>query len=669
MLNWLGGAGLIRGVCRMALCLGVMLAGCSISQGRTEPEPAGSEETETAADSGSQAGDQPGAPPPTGPVRPSGGDTGRRPDVPALSVADARADESDGSLVFPVTLSAAADTTVSVTYATEDGTATAGDDYVAAGGTLTFAARSTSQQVEIELLVDDVDEGVETFTLRLSNPRGATLQDAEATGEIGMIDTVAPELVSLELRDGDSAELAPYPAFSSGVLHYALTCENPTSLQITATARHSDATLTLLRADPSANVVAAGTLTAHVTVDRNADIAIEVSAGDQTATYVVHCLPDDLLSIEFLESRPGVSDGLLLVTPQWTIGPSRYVAMVDNNGVPRFHRRFNAARNFRRHPDGRYSVQWGGVVFVYDSRMETRVTVRPQPPIDHVDAHDFLISDDGNLIFMAYVPAMRNSCEFEGCDPATGTVIEVRDSVIQETTPQGEKVFEWNSADHLNLRDCAAERENYAHLNSLYLAADGDLVASFRFCNTVVRIDRSSGDGLEWQVGGTAVRHDTTAHLAIVGDDDGKNEFCGQHSATLPEPDRLLLLDNGNYCNGVRKDRDQFSRVVEYKLVNTETTKEAVFQRQFILPSTHGYARSSGSVNELSNGNWLIAWGRLGGGTANYDERWTITEYDPANGVAVLHLNMHSIPNEHHGYSYRAYRESESNIEIPLNLP
>ena len=104
---------------------------------------------------------------------------------PALNVADARAVEGeDATLDFVVTLSRAASGTVSVDYATADGSATAGEDYSAASGTLTFAAGETTKPVSVAVLDDAVNDGEETFTLTLSNPAGAWIEDGEATGTI-----------------------------------------------------------------------------------------------------------------------------------------------------------------------------------------------------------------------------------------------------------------------------------------------------------------------------------------------------------------------------------------------------------------------------------------------------------------------------------------------------
>ena len=113
---------------------------------------------------------------------------------PQLSIADTSVTEGDAAAsnaVFNVTLNRAG--TVTVSYATADGTATAGTDYQAASGTLTFTAGNTSQQITVVVNGDTVDEDDETFTVTLSNPSQATLADATATGTIIDDDDAPPE--------------------------------------------------------------------------------------------------------------------------------------------------------------------------------------------------------------------------------------------------------------------------------------------------------------------------------------------------------------------------------------------------------------------------------------------------------------------------------------------
>ena len=109
----------------------------------------------------------------------------------ALSVADARVDEAPGAvLAFAVTLNRAASGTVTVDYATADGTATAGADYTATSGTLTFDPGETAKTVDVPVLDDAHDDTEETLTLTLSNASGARIRDGEATGTIENSDAI-----------------------------------------------------------------------------------------------------------------------------------------------------------------------------------------------------------------------------------------------------------------------------------------------------------------------------------------------------------------------------------------------------------------------------------------------------------------------------------------------
>ena len=108
---------------------------------------------------------------------------------PVMSIADAEVDEAEGvTLDFEVSLSRAASAASSVDYATSDGTATAGVDYDASAGTLDFAAGETRKTVAVMVHDDAHNEGSETLTLTLSNPSGAVLGDASATGTINNTD-------------------------------------------------------------------------------------------------------------------------------------------------------------------------------------------------------------------------------------------------------------------------------------------------------------------------------------------------------------------------------------------------------------------------------------------------------------------------------------------------
>ena len=160
----------------------------------------------------------------------------------------------------------------------------------------------------------------------------------------------------------------------------------------------------------------------------------------------------------FSRKTEDASDGLLLVTPHYVpatvVG---YVAIVDNNGVPRF-RRYQVGENFRRHADGplidgkrvRYSISLRDSASLLDEQFEVIGSVQVVAPLTSTDYHDFLITDEGNYLFISYQRATRDLCAGE----ATPCPANVLDSVIQEVTPTGIEVFRWNSWDHLKLADC-----------------------------------------------------------------------------------------------------------------------------------------------------------------------------------------------------------------------
>ena len=94
----------------------------------------------------------------------------RRSDV-TVSFAATRYQVSEGGgvLDFAVRLNAVSLEAVTVDYATVSGTATAGQDYRATIGTLTFPILETEQRIRVFIIDDNVVEDDETFTVRLRN--------------------------------------------------------------------------------------------------------------------------------------------------------------------------------------------------------------------------------------------------------------------------------------------------------------------------------------------------------------------------------------------------------------------------------------------------------------------------------------------------------------------
>jgi hypothetical protein len=119
---------------------------------------------------------------------------------PPVSIASSDCSVSEGdagqaACAFTVTLSAATGQTVSVDYATADGTAVGGQDYLGASGTVTFPAGVTTRTVSVPVIGDLTDEPDETFSLNLSSPVNATIADGVGIGTI--LDNDPPPAISV----------------------------------------------------------------------------------------------------------------------------------------------------------------------------------------------------------------------------------------------------------------------------------------------------------------------------------------------------------------------------------------------------------------------------------------------------------------------------------------
>lgn len=454
---------------------------------------------------------------------------------------------------------------------------------------------------------------------------------------------------------------AMYPPFDPDTHHYAVGCGS------------GALTLTLSAADPETQVTVNGVRvpSRNAVVELaglagDSDVIVELESGEGgSAAHTIHCLPDDFPPITARKS-PGASDMLILASMN-----NHYIAILDTNGVPRFHYRTSAInRLFKYHPDGLYPYSYfrrvGSIpsfrgaefrsseVVVLDWDLREVDVVRVVPPLTHTDVHDFIIKPNGNYVLLAYEPAQRDFSSLRDPDGnAYSTTEGTEDSVIQEITPNREQVFLWNSWDHMAVtKDCTQHYfpQDYAHVNSLEIV-DGDIIASFRGCSQVLRIDGTSGD-VVWLLGksnrGDAewIASGAPAPLRIVGDPYG--EFCGQHAARIGPDGNLILFDNGMHClvdpetGASTRASGVFSRVVEYAL--DPETGSATFVRHHSLHGTFdrlGFAQ--GHVVLLENGNWLVGWGRAlrdDDPEIGLPPDESITEVNPRTGEELLSITV-----------------------------
>ncbi len=129
--------------------------------------------------------------------------------APTLSVDDLFVTEG-GSAVFTVTLEGADGSSVTVDYATADGSARAGSDYAATSGSLSFSGSVTQRQVSVAVQQDSLPEAAETFFLDLSNAAGALIGKARGAAVILDDDGTGTQFtLTVSASAGGSVTLSP----------------------------------------------------------------------------------------------------------------------------------------------------------------------------------------------------------------------------------------------------------------------------------------------------------------------------------------------------------------------------------------------------------------------------------------------------------------------------
>ena len=227
------------------------------------------------------------------------------------------------NLTFTVTLSPASGQQVTVQYADAGtGTATSGTDYTAiTGGTLTFAAGTTSQTFAVSVTGDVLDESNETVLVSLSAPTNAAVSNTAGTGT-GTItdDDGAPSSITLTVDDNSVGE-----------------GDGATTITVTATVdgttRFVDATTV------SVSVAGSGTATA-VDFAAVSSFDIEIAAGAESETETFTLTPTDDVVDETDETVTvrGTSSGLTVNSATITVtddddAPTSITLTVDDNSV------------------------------------------------------------------------------------------------------------------------------------------------------------------------------------------------------------------------------------------------------------------------------------------------------------------------------------------------
>jgi hypothetical protein len=210
------------------------------------------------------------------------------------------------------------------------------------------------------------------------------------------------------------------------------------------------------------------------------------------------------------------------------------------------------------------------------------------------DFHEYLLTPEGTALVTSYAPAPADLTGVGG--PKRG---KVYDGIVQELEiPTGRVLFEWRSLDHVAIGESyqteIAHPYDYFHVNSVGFDVDGHLLISARNTWTVYKVHRKTGKVI-WRLGGKK------SDFAM-----GKGaQFAFQHDARSHDAGRRIsIFDNGPHPKTTPRSR-------AVTLAIDTKRKRATVARQ-IVHAPPLFARVTGNVQGLVNGDTLVCWGSTG---------------------------------------------------------
>ena len=335
------------------------------------------------------------------------------------------------------------------------------------------------------------------------------------------------------------------------------------------------------------------------------EISVFVDTASGRSRYALYVLPEGFPTLKGTVSGAVAPGHVALVLDRY-LGEATFETIIDRQGVPIYARRAtqDAAMDLKQSPKGTITVHrrtgtpgrtGTALVELGDdlqevSRHETVGRV-------NTDSHDGLLMDDGSMWLIGYEP-----------NPVTTRT----DSVIQHVSPSGKVLFEWSSEAYVDETTGAnPDHPDYAHINSIDVQDNGDVVASFRHFSSVWRIATQDRPGVQagdvvWKLGG----RDSSFSFQ-----DGENGPCAQHTATVLANGNVLMFDNGgdSIWHALCVDQDapwgplvdrRSTRIVEWDI--DEVAGTATVARTY--GASDRYSTFAGGAYQVSNGNVLIAW-------------------------------------------------------------
>lgn len=350
-------------------------------------------------------------------------------------------------------------------------------------------------------------------------------------------------------------------------------------------------------------------------------------------------------TMRFDVRKPESAQGYYLLTAQKFRNTPIYREatniMTDGSGALIYSGTSLNAFDFKYHKNGLYSWYENGKYFIMDSSFRIIDSVQCVKGRE-TDHHDFKILNNGHYLLIGIrkdtvdlsSKKIFNRNKIQGSKQAV-----VRWDVIQELDADKKLVFEWDaeryfpidSAMELYLTDSATV--SIPHVNSVATDSSGNIIASCRYYNQIIKIDRSDGT-LIWRMGGPG------NEFQFTGCSNAAKPFLGQHDVQVISDGRLIMYDNGYDYDSLKRG----SSIVRFRIDERNKVAHEEFRFTYDSALTTGGA---GSVCLMSEGRALIGFGRVQHFTPNK----TFALID-SSGQVILELWFTDTANTYRAYAY-----------------
>jgi hypothetical protein len=212
------------------------------------------------------------------------------------------------------------------------------------------------------------------------------------------------------------------------------------------------------------------------------------------------------------------------------------------------------------------------------------------------DIHEFNLTPQGTALITAYAEVRLDASASGGARHEI-----VANCFVQEIDiPTGNVLFQWDSLDHVPLRDSyvgpvsipGAPFGDYFHINSVEQDTDGNLIISARNTWAVYKVQRRTGKVL-WALGGK--------HSSFKMGPGTRTAY--QHDATIHPGGLITIFDNGDWPQVHPQSRVVLERI------NTSRHTATLVRQLDHSPSL--LSPWEGSAQLLGAGQVLVGWGGL----------------------------------------------------------